>query len=1186
MRVIFSVSKKQLQSDLYNNLYRSMMNGEEEFVITHSSMDYKALFSNPDLFGKYFDEVISNIKTLDSISSSMRGDAQIDAVQIVEDTKTSIMNALNELVKKVNPRGDKPSNIIYDMQEYDSFNPLDLTISDIEDLEPYMKVLSKRESLNFEDRTFILDKLTSKKYQKELGVSLDKLPQKSFFDQFAEDAFSDMPPEAIVAAKRIKLRKGKKPNFKLKTIEGYPFPYAIVVPKEDLDVFSFEDIYSFYDVYADYVMKGEKFGGKKLSELAKGSSSRAAALKGLTIIRVADTDVKAEDGKTDSLVDVGSLGPAQFNPREQSYFESIMTNVKVKLQDRFARVMMLQEDIERFRGQGVSESRDFKQAEELIHGKTKNDLDNLEGKVKGIAEDMKSSDITSDEVSQYLYAKHAKERNAVIYERTEGKVEDGSGMSNAKAEEILNSYEGKKKADIEAIANKVYDIVADTRKTYRDLELESDETVGAFEEMFENYVPLSGVAIDELDGDNTYYPTGGSGMAVYGSTTKRARGRKTEATNILAQVVAQNAQAKVKGRKNEALNTLYNLVQDNPNEKVWRITDTVKYESDNAVGVRINGDQKYIVFRDKSMAKSLRNMGVEKLDFISRILRKPAVWLRRSFTTANPEFIISNFARDIQSTLFNAMAEADIEGGTIKGKAMAMKIVGRVKQTLPALAKNAVGREMTPEMQRYYMEFQEDGGQTGWAHVKPVAEIAAEIEAMTNETSKAKKAADWMAKNSIEVVENMNDAFENSIRLAAYIEARENGVSRGKAAQLAKNITVNFNKHGELGPVLNAWFLFFNASVQGTARLGRSLLRLKPKYEPFVGERKGLQRLNSAQKLAMGMSAISSLLTLINISTSDEDEDGELFYNKIPDYEKERNLIMMYDGKHYIKIPLPYGFNIFSNIGVAMTEVSTGNREAVDGMMFTGMSFMSAFSPISFGQSKDIFDYMGKAVTPTVFKPVMEIMTNETYFGGSVYREQFPVGAPKPESEMSFKSPKAVQDFFRWMNEATGGNEYESGWMDSNPDKFWHIFDYYLGGAGQFINRTGEFLHGMGASIAEGEKLPVEANDVPFMRKLYGDPSKYYDYQLYSDRKEEIQQLYRTIRSGDYEKGDDRYKGVAKLDKVIKQTEKRLKALRQERKKINDLPYAQRQVAMADLFERERKLVMKFNKLYNDTRGK
>ena len=40
-----------------------------------------------------------------------------------------------------------------------------------------------------------------------------------------------------------------------------------------------------------------------------------------------------------------------------------------------------------------------------------------------------------------------------------------------------------------------------------------------------------------------------------------------------------------------------------------------------------------------------------------------------------------------------------------------------------------------------------------------------------------------------------------------------------KAAKIAKELTVNFNRRGNMGPVLNAFYLFFNASVQGSATI-------------------------------------------------------------------------------------------------------------------------------------------------------------------------------------------------------------------------------------------------------------------------------------------------------------------------------------------------------------------------------
>jgi len=396
---------------------------------------------------------------------------------------------------------------------------------------------------------------------------------------------------------------------------------------------------------------------------------------------------------------------------------------------------------------------------------------------------------------------------------------------------------------------------------------------------------------------------------------------------------------------------------------------------------------------------------------------------------------------------------------------------------------------------------------------------------------------------------------------------------------------VNFNRSGELGPMANAWYMFFNASVQGTVRLARSLGTLKDVRKPNGELESWHKRLNAAQKMAFGLSLMTGMLTMINMAMSDEDEDGVLFYKKIPDYEKERNLIIMYDGKNYLKIPLPYGFNIFANMGSSMAEVAGGQRDMTDAGMFLLNSAFSSFSPISFGQSEDAAKYVAKGVSPTILKPLVDIAVNESYFGSSVYKEQFPVGAPKPESEMSFRAPEGVRNFFQWINEATGGSEFVPGAVDFNPDKFWYGFEYYIGGAGQFVTRTLGTGRDLYETIKEGEKVPMKANDFPFLRKLYGEASKYYDSDVYVKNSNKVSQLYKERKEAE-NKGDARYAGIMKLEKLRKKTEKQLKNLRAARKEARNITnYVERQKRIHELYEKERSLLMEFNKQYELLRG-
>ena len=325
---------------------------------------------------------------------------------------------------------------------------------------------------------------------------------------------------------------------------------------------------------------------------------------------------------------------------------------------------------------------------------------------------------------------------------------------------------------------------------------------------------------------------------------------------------------------------------------------------------------------------------------------------------------------------------------------------------------------------------------------------------------------------------------------------------------------------------------------------------------------------------------------MINIAVADDDEDDTSFYAKIPDYIKERNLIIMLPagpgaGKDYIKIPMPYGYNVFANIGSASTEVANGMKEADEAIMFLFNSFVSSFSPISFGQSEELGKYALKAIAPTVIKPLVEWGVNETYFGGPVVSEQLPFGTPKPGSYMSFRSPDSVKQFFTWMNDATGGTPHRSGKLDFNPDGLWYMFEYYLGGAGQFITRSGETAVKIGHKLTDGEDLKLSYNDIPFMRKMYGESSKYYDYQLFDKNADEVEISIKEIKDPELNVDLSKYRGVVSLNNMRKAANKQLKALRASKREAKKLPgYTERNLRIQELMDKERKIIMRFNKQY------
>ena len=80
---------------------------------------------------------------------------------------------------------------------------------------------------------------------------------------------------------------------------------------------------------------------------------------------------------------------------------------------------------------------------------------------------------------------------------------------------------------------------------------------------------------------------------------------------------------------------------------------------------------------------------------------------------------------------------------------------------------------------------------------------------------------------------------------------REEAVA--KAADLAKNLTINFNRKGMHGDLLNSLYLFFNASVQGTMNFGRGLFG--PNMNPLSPEAS-----RRKQAMVAGLTLFSGLL--------------------------------------------------------------------------------------------------------------------------------------------------------------------------------------------------------------------------------------------------------------------------------------------------------------------------------------
>jgi len=536
-------------------------------------------------------------------------------------------------------------------------------------------------------------------------------------------------------------------------------------------------------------------------------------------------------------------------------------------------------------------------------------------------------------------------------------------------------------------------------------------------------------------------------------------------------------------------------------------------------------------------------------------------------TTYDPEFVLRNFSRDIQTAVVNAVSEQEIEGGLLKGKNITGKIVKSVFPSIKAIFKmSGKDAKATNEFERYYNDFIEDGAKTEWFYSKSVDELKTDIDKLMSGKRDGLKAVG-------NFVERWNTSVENGVRLAAYIESRKAGLPREKAAELAKNLTVNFNKSGSLGPVANSLYLFFNASVQGTSRLVRTL---KPQLKKNDDGTRSLQVTN-AQKIAISMFVAGSIMSVLNEMISDDDEDGKSFYSKIPDFEKERNIIIMNpDGKSYTKIPLPYGFNIFYVAGNAMADAGQGIKSV--GAVASNIleAAVGSFSPINFPSSEDFSAWITKFIIPTAGQIPLSLALNEDYFGRTIYNENFPTDpTPKPESELGRKGASPQSTWIaKELNKLTGGSEFRSG-LDINPDKIDFVTETLSGGAGRFALRSTSAV----GNLITGNWDQMEANDIPFARVFYGQPRKFVDLQSYFDKRIEVNQYMEEVKA-DKITGAEKSR-IKEMHSTSKAVDKALRGLREAEKKAENIEDENRREVRLNEIEMKRYAqIAKFQKAY------
>jgi LmbE family N-acetylglucosaminyl deacetylase len=803
-----------------------------------------------------------------------------------------------------------------------------------------------------------------------------------------------------------------------------------------------------------------------------------------------------------------------------------------ELQDKYVDLRRIRDHIRKIGGT-ITDLNDAYLGEELYHKRLSHRTDGfLKAELRPLLVDMRARGVSLQDLETYLHARHAPEANAEMARRnpsqaeidagqrqaaatvrslelhlqrakatgaatsaleqslndargelaawngaqafrgTEDERRSLSGMSDAAAAAIMDGLTPERRADLEALANRVDAINEGTLQLLQNYGLMSRESLDTWRRTYRHYIPLHR---DEAHPDSVNHPIG-QGFSTKGDASRRRTGSNQQVTHILGHIAMQREAALTRGEKNNVMRRLYLMARQNPLPDVWKVgtvpttdiidkaTGFVKTVPDpmyknlpNVIMLRIAGKDVAITMNEHNpealrMANALKNLDVDDLHYLIPAVGKATRWFASINTQYNPIFGVINMMRDLQTGALNLSTTelAGKQGQVLKDSLNILKASFKNYGRLPTTGQWAALSE----------ELNMVGGMTGYRDLFLNAEdrgnsILKEMKALDHGSARRAfhAVASWLS--------DYNEAMETAVRLAAYKAGLDSGMTKERAASLAKNLTVNFNRKGRQTRELGALYAFFNAAVQGTTRMAQTL----------AGP--------AGRKIMAGgvlVGAISAVMGIAAMGGGDGEDDE---WSKIPEFVKERSLIIPISNDKYIAIPMPLGFHFLPNIGRLAVEMAAYKDKTSGKQMASLFTVLAdAFNPLG-GSSPPL-----QMAMPTVLDPFVALAQNRDWTGRPIYIENRNSLDPQPGTQRAKDSATPFAKVFaQAINAATGGTEYTPGGLSPTPDQIDYVIGQLTGGIGR---EAGKVL-AMATAPFTGEELP--SYKIPLAGRLYGSTS-------------------------------------------------------------------------------------------------
>lgn len=875
-------------------------------------------------------------------------------------------------------------------------------------------------------------------------------------------------------------------------------------------------------------------------------------------------------------------------------------------QDDFNRFTVLKEWLAS-RGINLSEKADVYLAEERFHARVANQQEDFRDFVANpLIQKIAEAGYKMTDIADFLEAQHAKEANDQI--RRVHNTNDPDVTAYGVGDEEAAEYLANAPEELGKLANEFRAITESTKRIRLEGGLLNTDITGAWDATYKHYIPVKGIQ-DQPKGT-------GKRLSVNFKTKRRlGHGRRDEA--VIENILHDHARAIFEVEKNRVAKHLVMMAAEIGMPELMTVGQPVKrkvlrnttaYEvqvkgatvavfdsreaaqtyksslplidkkvasdeivinpttdqrviasaspmlADNEINAYIDGHAIRIQINDELAARAYKKLGVDGYGKLVAAGRALNGYLSKVYTGYNPEFIQVNIVRDFTTGIINLTGE--------EGLKMAAKAIKNYPGTFASLLRYSVSDRK--KSTKWIDMYRATGGNTGAAYLSDMErlgnDVATEYAAYQGVLANLKEGKPVFAARAagrkafnifLKWIYNMNQAGENAMRLAAFKAMIESGRTPNEAAHVAKNITVNFNRKGENGATANAAWLFFNASVQGQAAMSHAL---------FKGKHKG-----QAWALATGMATLGYMVAAA-LGGGDEDD-----YDKIDDYTKERNLVIN-NGDGWLKIPIPYGYGFFYNIGRAMADAQRKDELGLVPWHITASAIeeLSPFGDIVVGSDEQFkMDQAFMGILPTALKIPGQVAVNKQLFSGGEIMPDNPFDKSQPEREKMWRGTKGT------VYDELAGRLQQIG-LDVSPETLKYSFRTGTGGAGALVDST------VSAGMLKAGGAELDTAEIPFLRKIYHENTIKNDRAAFHKAREEAQtaaeEFARAIRKNDLvsakKLSEDKGELIA-LDKYADQLQTVTKLWRDEQDRVRtdkSLTTGEKRLKLRELEAQESKL--------------